>query len=80
MDWYGTRVLTFAWVLLLRKLVATALIGTYVHRVLVIDRYLYPRVYGMGHMLYTTMFVLAVNIFGRKCVIEVYRMFSIVLI
>ena len=31
----------FVWVLLLRKLVATTLIGTYTPRVLVIDRYLY---------------------------------------
>ena len=29
------RVLMFTWVLLFRKLVGTALIGTYIHRVLV---------------------------------------------
>ena len=40
------RVLIFAWVLLFRKLVARALIGSYIHRVLVIDGYLYSRVYG----------------------------------
>ena len=57
-----------------------ALIGTYIHRVLVIDGYLYSEVYGIGHTLYTTMFVSAVNIIGKKCVIELYRMCSIVLI
>ena len=51
-DWFGLmgtnihRVLMFAWVLLFRSLVATALIGTYIHRVLVVDVYLYSRVYG----------------------------------
>ena len=41
------RVLMFAWVLLFRKLVATALIGTYIYKILVIDGYLYSRVYGI---------------------------------
>ena len=43
------RVLTcmFAWVLLFRKLVATALIDTYIHRVLVIDGYLYGILHGI---------------------------------
>ena len=31
----------FVWVLLFRKLLARTLIGTYIHRVLVIDGYLY---------------------------------------
>ena len=40
-------VLLFAWVLLFRKWIETGLMGTYVHRVLVIDGYLYSRVYGI---------------------------------
>ena len=32
-------------VLVFRKLIANTLIGTYIHRVLVIDGYLYSRVY-----------------------------------
>lgn len=36
----------FAWVLLFRKWPVTFLIGTYIFRVLVIDGYLYSRVYG----------------------------------
>ena len=46
MGTYIHWVLLFAWVLLFRKLIATGLIGTYIHRVLVIDGYLYSRVYG----------------------------------
>ena len=41
-------VLLFAWLLLFRKWITTGLIGTYIHRVLVIDGYLYSRVYSMG--------------------------------
>ena len=48
MGTYIHWVLLFAWVLLFRKLIATGLIGTYIHRVLVIDGYLYSRVYGMS--------------------------------
>ena len=33
----------FVWVLLFRKLVATVLMGTFSHRVLVIDGYLYSK-------------------------------------
>ena len=40
------EVLLFAWVLLFRKPVVTAVIGTNIHGVLVIDGYLYSRVYG----------------------------------
>ena len=46
-------VLLFAWLLLFRKWI-TGLIGTYIHRVLVIDGYLYSRVYGIKDVwLYT---------------------------
>ena len=41
------RVLWFGWVLLFRKLVVTALMGTNIHGVLVIDGYLYSRLYGI---------------------------------
>ena len=47
MGTYIHWVLLFAWVLLFRKLTATGLIGTYIYRVLVIDGYLYSRVYGI---------------------------------
>ena len=45
MGTYIHWVLLFAWVLLFRKWIATSLIVTYIHRVLVIDGYLYSRVY-----------------------------------
>ena len=45
-DTYIHWVLLFAWLLLFRKWITTGLIGTYIHRVLVIDGYLYSRVYG----------------------------------
>ena len=41
------RVLMFMWVLLLRKLIATALVHTCICRVLVVDGYLYPQVHSM---------------------------------
>ena len=44
-------VLLFAWVLLFRKLVATARMGTNIHGVLVIDGYLYSRFYGTSLLL-----------------------------
>ena len=47
MGTYTQWVLLFAWVLLFRKLIATGLIDTYIHMVLVIDGYVYSRVYGM---------------------------------
>ena len=40
-------VLLFAWVLLFKKWIATGFMGTYIHRVLVFDGYLYSRVYGI---------------------------------
>ena len=40
-------VLIFAWVLLFRKLVVTMLMGTIIYRVLVINGYLYSRLYGI---------------------------------
>ena len=39
----------FAWVVLVWKWVAAVLIDTYIHRVLVIDGYLYSRVCGSTH-------------------------------
>ena len=45
---YNHGVLLFAWVLLFKKWIATGVMGTYIHRVLVFDGYLYSRVYGMG--------------------------------
>ena len=44
-DGYNYSVLMFMWVVLLRKLMAKVLIVTYIHRVVVIDRYF--RVYGI---------------------------------
>ena len=46
---YTQWVLLFAWVLLFRMLIATGLIGTYNHRIVVIGGYLhlYSRVHGM---------------------------------
>ena len=41
------RVFWFGWVLLFRKLVVTAPMGTNIHEVLVIDGYLYSRLYGI---------------------------------
>ena len=46
MGTYIHWVLLFAWVLLLKKWIATGFMGTYIHRVLVFDGYLYSRVYG----------------------------------
>ena len=40
-------VLLFAWVLLFREVVVTMLMGTNIYGVLVIDGYLYSRIYGM---------------------------------
>ena len=53
MGTYSHWVLLFAWVLLFRKWKATGLIGTYIHRVLVIDGSLYSRVYGILYHLLT---------------------------
>ena len=41
------RIPMLVWVLLFRKLIAAVLIGTYIHRVIVIVGYLYFQVYGM---------------------------------
>ena len=42
------RVLMFVWVLLhIQEIDNRDLVGTYIHRVLVIDGYLYSRVYGI---------------------------------
>ena len=40
------RVLLFPWAMLIRKLIAKELMGTYIDRVLVIDGCLYSLVYG----------------------------------
>ena len=47
MGTYINWVLLFAWVLLFKKWIATGFMGTYIHRVLVFDGYLYSRVYGI---------------------------------
>ena len=41
-------VLLFGWLLLFTKWITTGLIGTYIHRVIVIDGYLHSRVYGIS--------------------------------
>ena len=73
MGTYIHWVLLFALALLFRKWITTGLIGTYIHRVLVIDGYLYSRVYsctviitGLYMVLIIIMQLPNVIVYGRR--------------